>query len=159
MDPVIAAFKQEFDRFHDVLTQQIDACPSEEAWLEKTGRFAYWWHIMHVLTVVEYYTLPVGVPRRQTYFPHEVVMFKAEPERTMTRDEMRSLAAAMKELAHAFFAVQTEKTLMDKNEGASAALNRECTNLYALIGLVRHYNYHIGCIDSLLRAKGIPGIY
>ncbi|SBW04477.1 conserved hypothetical protein [uncultured delta proteobacterium] len=159
MDPVIDVFKQEFDRFHGILLQQVDACPSEEAWLEKTGKFAYWWHFMHVLSVVEYYALPLGAPSRQKYFSRDVVMFKAEPDRALTRDEVRSLAAAMQELAHAYFATQTEKTLMAKNEGASAALGKEFTNLNALIGLVRHYNYHIGCIDSILRAKGKPGIY
>lgn len=159
MDPVIETFKQEFDRFHDVLLRQIDACPSDEAWLEKTGKFAYWWHFMHVLAVVEFYALPLGAPRRQTFFSPEVVMFKAEPERAMTRDEVRSLAAAMREVAYAYFATQTEKTLMAKNEGASAALKKDFTNLSALIGLIRHYNYHVGCIDSLLRARGIPGIY
>ena len=157
-DPVIETFGKEFDRFHDLLLQQVDLCPSEEAWLEKTGRFAYWWHFMHVFAIIEWYTLPLGAPARQTWFPDDVVRAKAEPSRAMTRDEVRALAAAMKTLGHEYLATQSRETLMDKNEGMSKTLGREVTNLDALMGMVRHYSYHVGCVDSLLRAKGIPGV-
>ena len=157
-DPVIDTFKQEFDRFHAFLVQQIDACPSEEAWLEKTGKFAYWWHIMHALAIAEMYALPLDAPSRQHCFPLDVVRAQAEPDRAMTREEMRALAADVKAVVHAYFAAQNAGTLMEKNEGMSKRFNREATNLNALIGLIRHYCYHIGCLDSLLRARGIPGV-
>lgn len=157
-DPVIEGFKKEFDRFHDILVQQIDACPNEEAWVEKTGRFAYWWHILHALAIVEVYALPSDAPSRQTLFPRDVVYSRAEPDRTSTREEIRLLAADIQELAHEFLASQSQQTLTAINENMSKSLGRECSNLNALIGLIRHYSYHIGCVDSLLRARGIPGL-
>lgn len=158
LHPVAAVFKEEFDRFHDLLAQQIDICPSEEAWNEKLGKFAYWWHLLHAFAIVELYALPPGAPSQQTYRPSDVAWAKAEPDRAMTRDEMRALAASMKELAYAFFASQNEKTFLEKNETMTARLGKEKNNMHALIGLVRHYVYHIGCIDSHLRARGIPGL-
>ena len=157
-DFIVGTFKVEFDRFHDLLVQQIDACPDEAAWVEKTGRFAYWWHILHALALIEVYALPPGEPSRQTYCSPEVVFAKTEPERAVTREEMRAFAADMKELAHAFFASQNESTLALTNSPMSEGLGRECTNLNALVGMVRHYCYHIGCLDSLLRSRGIPGV-
>lgn len=47
--------------------QQVDVCPSEGL-AEKTGKFAYWWHFMHVLSVVEYYTCRwARLPGRNTF--------------------------------------------------------------------------------------------
>lgn len=157
-DPVIEGFKKEFDRFHDILVKQIDACPSEEAWAEKTGRFPYWWHILHALALIEVYALPAGAPSRQTCCPRDVAFAKAEAEKSPTREEIRSLATVMKELAYEFFASQNLQTLTAPNENMTKTLGRECTNLNALIGMIRHYTYHIGCVDSLLRARGIPGL-
>lgn len=156
-DAIVNTFKMEFDRFHDLLVQQIGNCPNQEVWNKKIGRFTYWWHLFHAFSIVEMYALPLDAPTRQTYLPRDVVFAKAEPARAMTREEMHSLAASMKELAHEFFASQSEKTLLKKNERMSKALGRDLTNLNALIGFLRHYNYHMGCIDSHLRSHGIPG--
>ncbi len=156
MDPIIEIFKQEFDRFHSFLMQQADLCPDEETWLEKTGACPYWWHFMHVFAVMEYYTR--GTPVHLKAYSRDEVMLKIQPERALTRDETRTLAAAVTKDVYAFFASQTEKTLAARNNAASDALGRELTNLNSLIGLVRHHTYHIGCLDSLLRAKGITGV-
>lgn len=158
-DPIIAGFREEFDRFHGLLTQQIDACPSEAAWVEKTGTTAYWTHLMHALGVAEYYALPLGGTPKQTVYSRDEVRLRAEPHRVMSRDEMRALAADIRQIAHEFFDALTVADLPKKNEGMSKALGRECTYLQAAIGLTRHYGYHIGCLDSVLRAKGLPGVY
>lgn len=158
-DPIIACFKEEFDRFQGLIEQQIDACPSEAAWVEKTGTTAYWAHIMHALGIVEYYALPLGAAPKQTVYSADEVRLKVEPHRVMSRDEMRKLAADMRQLAHAFLDSLSTADLPGKNEGMSKAMGRECTNIQAVIGLVRHYNYHIGCLDSILRAKGLLGVY
>ncbi len=157
-DPTINVFAAEFDRYHDLLVQQIDLCPSEEEWRRKIGRFPYWWHLLHAFAIVELYALPAGSPSRQIWQPEEVVYAKAEPTSVMTREEMRALAASMKTLAHEFFAAQSRNTLMEKNEKLSARYGRETFTLNALIGFLRHYNYHIGCLDSHLRSLGIPGL-
>lgn len=120
---------------------------------------AYWAHLMHVLGIVEYYSLPLGAAPKQTAYSPDEVRLKVEPHRVMSKDEMRKLAADMKELAHKFFESMTVADLPKKNEGMSRAMGRECTNIQAAIGLVRHYNYHIGCLDSIFRAKGLPGVY
>ena len=158
-DPVIAPFKQEFDRFHEYLRQLIDACPNEAVWLEKNGSIAYWQHLMHTFACMEYYTLPVGAPRKQTRYPEDVVRFKAEPDSPMTQDEVRSLAKDMHILVHEYMARQNAQTLTQINESVLQILGRECSNLQALITLVRHATYHLGCCDAILRSHGLPGVH
>ncbi len=158
-DPVIDVFRQEFDRFHSLLLQQIDACPSEEVWLSKTGVIAYWQHLMHAFAIVELYTLPVGATHRQTVYSQDEVRFKKEPHRALSRDEAKVMGESMKRLAHEYFNSQSTATLAQKNESMSKAMGRDCPNVQALIGLIRHYNYHLGCLDSILRAHGITGVY
>ena len=158
-DAVIETFRQEFDRFHDLLLQQIDACPSEEVWLSKTGVIAYWQHLMHAFAIVELYALPPGSPPRQTAYSQDEVRFGKEPHRALSRDETKALGASMKQLAREYLDSQSVTTLAEKNEGMSLSMGRDCTNIQALIGLIRHYNYHLGCLDSILRLHGIPGVY
>ena len=158
-DPIIEVFKQEFDRFHSFLVQQIDACPSEEVWLSKTGPIAYWQHLMHAFAFVEIYALPVGAPSRQTVYSQDEVRFKKEPHRALSKDEAKTLAENMEQLAHAYFDTQSAATLEQKNEGLSQNMGRDCSNIQTLIGMVRHYSYHVGCLASTLRTHGIPGVY
>lgn len=158
-DPVIDTFRQEFDRFHNLLLQQIDACPSEEVWLSKTGAIAFWQHLMHAFAIVELYALPSGTHHRQTVYSQDEVRFKKEPHRALSRDETKALGESMKQLAYEFFETQSSATLNERNESMSLGMGKDCTNIQALIGLIRHYNYHLGCLDSVLRSHGIPGVY
>ena len=160
-DQVIDTFRQEFDRFHAFLELHIDVCPSDDIWREKTGNFAYWQHLMHAFSCVEFYAAPLGAPSLQTIYPESMARFKntEEPQRPMTRDEMRSLATAVKKLANDFFATQSTETMPLKNDTMSKAMGKDCTNIQALIALIRHYNYHLGCCDAALRSHGLPGVY
>lgn len=159
LDPVIECFKQEYDRFQGFLEQQIEVCPSEEVWLEKLSNIAYWQHLMHCLACTEFYARPFGAPLKQTLYPREVVRFQAEPSRAMTRDEMRALAADMKNIAHAYFETLTAASLPQKNETMSQHMGKDMTHQQAMMALIRHPAYHIGCLDSVLRAHGVPGVY
>ena len=157
-DPVIAQFTAEFDRYHDLLLTQIDLCPSEEVWLSKTGVIPFWRHFMHAFGIVELYALPAGAPSRIPGYTFDEVRFKAEPQKAMTREEAKKLGAIMHTMAHEYMATQSTQTLALKNEGMTKLMGQDSTNIRALIGLIRHYTYHIGCIDSILRAHGIPGV-
>ena len=156
-DPVIETFRQEFDRFHGLMLQQVDACPSDEVWLAKTGRFAYWQHLMHVFAVLDFY---VGTDRAAPAhgFSEAIVKFQEEQSGPMTRDEIKALAETMKGVVYAFLKTQSAQTLTEKNEHMTAITGRESNNLNALIGLVRHYNYHIGCLDTILRQHTGVGV-
>lgn len=114
---------------------------------------------MHVLSCVEFYARPFGSPLKQTLYSRETTRLQTEPERAMTRDEMRSLAADMKETAHAYFASLSAQDLTKKNETMSQHMGKDCTHQLALMALVRRACYHIGCCDAVLRANGEPGVY
>ena len=157
-DPTIACFREEFDRFHGLLEQHIDRCP-EDLWEARAGGYPYWQQLLHAFACVELYALPEGEPSRQTRYPRAVVMLSDVPESAMTRDEMRALAADMKTLAHAFMDGQSAATLTARHEPLCRFFGREITQQFALLGLVRHACYHLGCCDAILRERGLPGVY
>ena len=157
-DPIIACFKDEFDRFFGMLEKQIDVCPAE-LWNKKTGGYVFWQQLFHTIACVEMCALPEGEPSRQTRYEREVIMFSSTPEQGMTQEEMRDLAATMKTLAHAYIEGQTVATLTERNARMSKTLGKELTNQHALIGLIRHVCYHLGCCDAALRDHGVAGVY
>lgn len=158
LDPVVDCFKQEFDRFHGFIEQQIETCP-DAVWVEVLGDTPYWLHMLHVLAFIEHVARPYGAPLKQTAFSGDVVRLKAKPDHVMSKADMLALAADMKAVAYAYFETQSIKTLIDKNAVLSETFGRDCTNLTALILLVRHYNYHLGCCAAQLRMHGLPGVY
>lgn len=54
---------------------------------------------------------------------------------------------------------QIEPGLTQRHDRLSAALGKERTMQHALIGLVRHASYHLGCCDAALREHGLAGVY
>ena len=158
LDPTITCFKQEFDRFLGFIEEQIVMCP-EAAWTERVGDTPFWLHLLHTLGCIEYYARPHGAPLKQTAFPRDVVRLRALPEGIMNKAEMTVLVADMRAVAHAYFETQSTQTLADKNLTMSEHMGKDCTNVQALIALIRHNAYHIGCCDSVLRMHGLPGVY
>ena len=65
----------------------------------------------------------------------------------------------MEQLAEAFFTRITANDLLKSNGTLSRVLGGDKTNLDALIGLVRHYTYHLGAGDTMLRIHGLQGVY
>lgn len=157
-DPVISCFKEEFSRFFALLEKQIEVCP-DDLWRKKTAGYIFWQQLLHAIACVELYALPEGESSKQTAYERGVVMLSAIPKRHMTKKEMRGMADNMKQLAHAFIDKQTTATLTDKHARISKALGKELTNQHALIGLIRHACYHLGCCDAALRDHGLTGVY
>lgn len=157
-EPVLIPFVQEYDRFHSLMDQVIDACP-DSLWGDDTGGLIFWVHLLHVFSSVERYCAPIDADPIQNEFPRAVTIFKEKPARTMSKDEMRALSEAMKQIAHNYFATLKPDMLGLKNETMTRSLGRECTHAHCLMALVRHPNYHLGCIDTVFRANGLPGVY
>lgn len=158
IDPTIACFREEFDRFFSLIEKQIDVCP-DSLWKQNAGGYPFWQQMLHVIACVELYALQEGEASRQTRYDESVVMLSRLPQKEMSKEDMRSLACDMKELAHAFIASQTTASLTARHSRMSRLLGTDRTNQHALIGLVRHACYHLGCCDALLREHGFSGVY
>jgi hypothetical protein len=52
----------------------------------------------------------------------------------------------------------TQADLMRPHPVLTRFVGKDRTNVAALIAMVRHYNYHLGCCDSVLRSHGLPGV-
>ena len=157
-DPVIACFQAEFERFFAMVEKQIEVCP-DELWEKKAGGWPFWQQIFHNLACIEIYALPEGSASQQTMYSKQVAMLSEQPAKPMSKAAMKDFAATMRKVADQFFATMSAETLTAKHAAMSKLLNRDMANQNALIAMVRHTCYHLGCCDSVLRDHGIPGVY
>lgn len=158
MDPIVQGFKDEFKRFIGLQKKQIADCP-EDVWQKKAGGYYFWQQQLHSLGCISLFVLPEGEPEPVLPFPRAVVMLSEEPQGLMTKGDMLALADRMAALANTVMSAMPDADLPKKNERMSKSLGRDCTNQSALMALVRHCCYHLGCCDSVLRDHGLPGVY
>lgn len=157
-DPVIECFKGEFNRFFELMKKQIDVCP-DELWNEKEGGYVFWQQIFHTAACVELYALPEGQPSQQTMYGREVVMLSSEAPTPMSKNELLDFTEKMQKLAYTFIDGMTVSKMTERNERMSKVTGKDMTKQNALIALVRHTCYHLGCCDTVLRSHGIAGVY
>lgn len=157
-DPVIECFKGEFDRFFGLMKKQIQICP-DDLWNKKEGGYIFWQQLFHSIACVEIYALPEDQPSQQTMYSREVVMLAVEAPTPMSKEDLLVFADKMEKTAHDFISDMTQETLTERNERMSKALGKDMIKLNALIALVRHTCYHLGCCDAILRSHGTAGVY
>ena len=156
--PVINCFKEEYARFHNLLVKQIEVCP-DELWTEKVGGYVYWQQLFHVFASTEIFALPDGQASMQTLCPPEIAMLSKQPEMHLSKEQLKDFAAKMKILADSFFDSMSVDKLTLEHATMSKRMKAPKTNQNALMGLIRHANYHLGCCDAILRQHGIAGVY
>ena len=158
-DPVIACFWEEFERFHDFAIKQIDACP-DELWLQKCGGFPLWQQFFHLFAYIEILALPrLESPLKENPYPPEGILLTQEVLPAMTKKEMHALAERAHGVARGFMSGLTTARLTERHERLSERHGKERTLQFAVITLIRHTNYHLGCCEAILRDRGLAGIY
>ncbi|SHN62694.1 hypothetical protein [Desulfovibrio litoralis] len=157
-DPVISCFKDDFKRFFNLLETQIIIIP-DSLWNKTLGGYPLWQQFFHTLACIELYALPDNQPSEQTFHTKEIVMLSGITNDIINKEDMLIFAQKMKKQALNFIEDMSLEKLTKKHNRTSTALKKECTNQYALIGLIRHICYHLGCCDALLRENGIKGVY
>ena len=159
-DPIIACFQEEFERFFDLSLTQIEVCP-ESLWQGVSGGFPFWQHHVHTFSCVEHMYVP---PRSEdfaplAFHPRQVVMLSKDPGPAVSKRDVLAYAAMTKALALEFMSGLDAGRLALRHDRMSAILGKERTVQHALIGMVRHANYHLGCCDAVLREHGLAGVY
>ena len=159
-DHVIACFQEDFERFHDLCVAQIGACP-DDLWVEKHGGYPLWQQFLHTFACIEIFYMPSAPqgPLRAGGYLREELLLQRDAETPMSKMDMRAYAEEMKTLARAFFGSLDASRLGESHEQMSAALGKPRTMQHALLGMVRHACYHLGCVDGVLRERGLPGVY
>ena len=159
-DPVIACFWEEFERFFDYTVKQVEVCP-EELWSQKIAGDPLWQQFLHTFACIElFYALPdtAAVPILAGRSLEEVLL-KRESGSPMSKAAMLDYATHMKELAKAYMDELNSARLTEPHPRMSAAMNKPRTHQHALMGMVRHACYHLGCCDTILRERGLDGVY
>ena len=157
MDPVIQTFKNDFDRFYDMLIMQIDVCP-DNLWTAKEGGYFYWQQVLHAIGVTEMYTVKDG-DKFSPKYGMPVIMLSEEPADYLSKDELRELALDVREKVYDYLNSLKPEQLLTLHPFFTKALKKDTNYLAMLIALVRHLCYHIGCLDSVLRNNGLKGVY
>jgi len=158
MDPVVQCFADEFERFHNFLLQQIEVCP-QEVWQSKNGGYYFWQEQVHAFYCVQLYALPDGQAEDDFGIGRNAALLREEYPKAISKQEVLEIAGKMKAMAYAFMEKITQADLLRPHPVLTRFLGKDRTNVAALIAMVRHYNYHLGCCDSVLRSYGLPGVY
>ena len=158
LDPVVQCFADEFERFHTYLLQQIEMCP-QELWQSKNGGYYFWQEQVHVFYCVQLYALPEGQEEECFGMEKKALMLKEEAPSPLSKQEVLEIAGKMKAMANVFLGRMTQADFMRPNPALTRYAGKERPNVAALIAMVRHYSYHIGSCDAMLRSHGLPGIY
>jgi len=157
-DPVIDCLRDEFDRFIGLMELQIDRCP-EPVWNRPGHDFPFSQHILHTLACSMMFTATEGEPYAGLPYSRQEIMFAAPLSRDISKEEMRDLAQKVRRSAHEFMAGLDQAKLAEKHQVSSTAMGRDRSNAQALIALVRHICYHLGCCDAALKNNGAEAVH
>ena len=158
MKVITDSLKTDFDRGWGFLTKLIDVCP-EVLWNKKAGGYLFWQHMYHCFGCIDYFIgAKEGTPDAGP-LGMDVVMFKAEPAITPTKEDIKAYAAKMKAKADAWVATLDDVALTLPNEGFSARKGMPMTNALVLSIMAGHSFYHVGNCDAVLRDNGEKGVY
>jgi len=157
-DPAVQCFADEFDRFHTYLLKQIEVCP-DHIWQDRTGGHFFWQELLHAFYCVQLYALPDGARESDFGIGRQAALLRADAPSAMSKAQLRDIAGRMASMAHEYMGGLDQDRLLLPNAALTRFVGKERTHLAALIGMVRHYTYHLGCCDNALRERGIPGVY
>ena len=157
MDAIMQSFKNDFDCFWGLMLKQIEVCP-DELWNRRVGGWIFWQQVMHSIACVELFVLPEGQAGENRFSRDDMLLLRDSDERP-SKAELLEMAGKMKELADSYIDNTTSAQLGDIEPGMTRRLGRESTRQNAIMALIRHCCYHLGCCDAILRENGIPGVY
>ena len=153
----IACFRADFDRFFSMLELQMERCP-DRLWTEHAGGWLVSQQFFHSLVCNEVYVFPDKEPDWHGH-SKEIAMLNRDPDAPISREAMRKLAATMKSAAHAYMDGLSVEALTENHRTYSRLMGRDKNHLQALMAMIRHCNYHLGCIDALFNERGISIVY
>ncbi|MDR2884497.1 MAG: DinB family protein [Deferribacteraceae bacterium] len=154
---MVQVFINDFERFCGMLINQVDLC-SDEVWTATDGKYPYWWHIMHSIAFTEIYSADADATTKIPYSMPEI-MYSKEPENVLSKEGLIAIILDIRETARAYMKGMTDERFTEVNHKLSKLYGKETTQLGALIAILRHMCYHIGCCDTILRMHGIKGVY
>ncbi len=160
MDKIIQCFKDDFDRFWGLMEKQIEVCP-DALWNKKGGGYVFWQQVLHSIACAELFAL-TGVDDKTVLldkYDREIIFLLKEPDFEVSKATMLEHARLAKAVADKFVTGLSAANLTDTQPRLSKTFGREQTMQNAVMALIRHCNYHLGCCDAVLRENGVKGVY
>ncbi|MDR1741357.1 MAG: DinB family protein [Synergistaceae bacterium] len=157
MRAVTDALKGSFDGNWGFLLKEIDLCP-DSVWGKKAGGFVFWQQLYHCFATIDFFISPKDAAPAPGPWGADVAGFKAAPNKTATKDELRAYAAKQKAAADAWFATVDDASLLKEHEGLSFRWKQPMTNATVIALMTGHSMYHVGSCDAILRDNGVSGV-
>ena len=155
---ITPSFKGDFEAIMDMIDKLIDACP-DNLWNKKAGGFVFWQQLLHAVACVDFFAMRPGIPTQKINQDPDVIHLKTAPTGTMSKAELKTLSATMKQVGIAFMDSLSEDQLFAKHEALSQYFGKDINNLDGLTKILWHTSYHFGCCDAMLREEGLTGIF
>lgn len=157
MRAITDSLKANFDRGWGLLDQIIEVCP-EAVWSKKAGGFLFWQQIYHCFGCVDYFIGPKDGTLDAGPLGMDTVMFKACPEATPSKAEVKAYGDQMRAKADTWIAALDDAALAQTHEGFSARRGAPMTNGMVFSIMSGHSMYHVGGCDVILRDNGEKGV-
>jgi hypothetical protein len=151
---ILDTFKERFDFVYGLLEKAVALTP-DALWEKRVGGFFYWQQFVHVFGLLDSFCKEAGTPPTQTRYDADVIRLVKDGETVPAKADVLDLARQMTATANAYFARLTDEDLFSKNSARTQRMNRDVTQLEALISLISHGMYHVGVCSMELRNLGI----
>lgn len=156
-DAFVSCIRDDYDRFWKLLEKQVETCP-EGLWAERVAGWYFWQQLYHAMYSMDFYTRPDEEPSVAP-FSYDISMLSEDAPRHLSKGELLAFGATMKKRAFDYIEATTPQNMGETNAFLSRRLGKEVSRLYAVIAMIRHCNYHLGCCDAIFRERGLPGVY
>ena len=157
-NPITQTCKAEFELMFARVKTLIKVCP-DDLWTAKAGGFYFWQQVYHTLAHFEFFSRREGEAPRRLPWPMDVIMFERENVPAPSKAQMLAFAEDMASLARAYMNNLSRHEITAPNKVLTTIIERPVDHLVGLIKFTAHTAYHLGCCDTLLRERGLPGVY
>ena len=152
----LSSVSTHLDKVFLLLEQAIETCPDEIGGT-KQGGFYYWQQLYHVFARIDPVIREPHEPPTQNMYDMDVMRLLRHEEKAPDKQDLLSVAKAMRAGMDKFIASMTWEKLYARNESRSQIVGSEVNNLHSLVWLTGHAFYHLGICDCTLRNHGYKG--
>jgi hypothetical protein len=130
----------------DMLDRLIAICPPT-IWDKTAGGFPFWQQILHALTGTLFWTRPTAGDFHEPFAERHVFPeLDGTPEDQLTKEELSELSGSVRRQIATLLAHKDEAWLKKPN-----CIYNGILNVDAIVGQIRHLQYHVGHCNSILR--------
>jgi len=150
---ILEIFKNHFYNSLTMLEKTIDQCP-DNMWYKKHGGFPIWQQILHAAESI-YYWMRINDEEYILPFEGKKVYYELnqQPVDILTKKEIEDFFNIIKFRCNDFFTSLRSIDILNKSK-----IEKSLTFLDIILLQIRHIQYHVGHINSILRENDLEPV-